>query len=431
MMEKLAEIKDGTVFKSGVTDRCNLFLGYKKEDRSTDYELEKRRYLMKKLKFDSYDGVCFLNGLVFFAPVALLVRTQAGVSEHVFFLLQALLSGVIFLGEIPTGFITDKIGYRKSLILAQVLLLGARSLLLAAFVSRSLALFVVEAVVEGIAACFTSGTGSAYLYNLYGENGYLVKTAHAENFGIAGFIISTVAYAGIYKISGMEGLLITTVVMDIIAVVCSFFLRSESSKTIIADRKEVQILAVFKNKKAFLFVISLAIFSIAWLLINFFYVVKLENCGLPVEWMSLIILSYSAVQMLAEPILGKLSDGKNGKSSREKLPAVTAATAGVAFLLFGVVKFRAAVLLLMLILPLLLNLPEYLLMDLENQFVDEAECGSQRAATLSVLNMGVNLVEILTLSASAFLTKIGIQWCFVFVGCFLMAIALLFARIQK
>lgn len=386
---------------------------------------------MKKLKFDSYDGVCFLNGLVFFAPVALLVRTQAGVSEHIFFLLQALLSGVIFLGEIPTGFITDKIGYRKSLILAQVLLFGARSLLLAAFVSRSLALFVVEAVVEGIAACFTSGTGSAYLYNLYGENGYLVKTAHAENFGTAGFIISTVAYAGIYKISGMEGLLITTVVMDIIAVVCSFFLRSESSKTIIADRKEVQILAIFKNKKAFLFVISLAIFSIAWLLINFFYVVKLENCGLPVEWMSLIILSYSAVQMLAEPILEKLSDGKNGKSGRGKLPAVTAATAGVAFLLFGVVKFRSAVLLLMLILPLLLNLPEYLLMNLENQFVDEAECGSQRAATLSVLNMGVNLVEILTLSASAFLTKIGIQWCFVFVGCFLMVIALLFARIQK
>lgn len=386
---------------------------------------------MKKLKFDSYDGVCFLNGLVFFAPVVLLVRTQAGVSEHVFFLLQALLSGVIFLGEIPTGFITDKIGYRKSLILAQVLLLGARSLLLAAFVSRSLVLFVVEAVVEGIAACFTSGTGSAYLYALYGENGYLAKTAHAGNFGTAGFIISTVAYAGIYKISGMEGLLITTVVMDVIAVVCSFYLRSESSKTIIADRKEVQILAIFKNKKAFLFVISLAIFSIAWLLINFFYVEKLENCGLPVEWMSLIILSYSAVQMLAEPILGKLSDGKNGKSGREKLPAVTAAAAGVAFLLFGVVKFRAAVLLLMLILPLLLNLPEYLLMDLENQFVDEAECGSQRAATLSVLNMGVNLVEILTLSASAFLTKIGIQWCFVFVGCFLMVIALLFARIQK
>ena len=409
---------------------------------------------MKKLKFDSYDGVCFLNGLVFFAPVALLVRTQAGVSEHIFFLLQALLSGVIFLGEIPTGFITDKIGYRKSLILAQVLLLGARSLLLAAFVSRSLVLFVVEAVVEGIEACFTSGTGSAYMYDLYGENGYLVKTAHAENFGTAGFIISTVAYAGIYKISGMEGLLITTVVMDIIAVVCSFFLRSESSKNIIADRKEMQlqadlklqensgdtmqkkqekdsmrqILAVFKNKKAFLFMISLAIFSIAWLLINFFYVEKLENCGLPVEWMSLIILIYSAVQMLAEPILEKLSVGKNGKSGRKKLLAVTAVTAGVAFLLFGVIKLRAAVLLLMLILPLLLNLPEYLLMDLENQFVDESGHAHNRAATLSVMNMGVNLLEILTLFASAFLTKIGIWWCFLLTGVLLCLVALFFVK---
>jgi len=46
-----------------------------------------------------------------------------------------------------------------------------------------------------------------------------------------------------------------------------------------------------------------------------------------------------------------LSDGKKGSPAGGKLPAVTAATAGGAFLLFGVVKFRAAVLLLMLILP--------------------------------------------------------------------------------
>ena len=256
------------------------------------------------------------------------------------------------------------------------------------------------------------------------------KNGTRTKFGTAGFIISTVACAGIYKISGMEGLLITTVVMDIIAVVCSFFLRSESSKAVIADRKEVQILAIFKNKKAFLFVISLAIFSIAWLLINFFYVVKLENCGLPVEWMSLIILSYSAVQMLAEPILGKKKKNclteKTESPAGENCPQLQAYTPQrSAFLLFGVVKFRAAVLLLMLILPLLLNLPEYLLMNLENQFVDEAECGSQRAATLSQCHMGVNLVEILTLSASAFLTKIGISGACCDLGCFLMVMAIL------
>ena len=108
---------------------------------------------MKYLKVDAYDGMCFFGGLVFFAPLALLVRTQAGISEGQFFLLQVLLSAVIALGELPTGYLTDRIGYCSSLILSQLLLLTARGTLLAAYLFRSLPLFVLEAVIEGISAC--------------------------------------------------------------------------------------------------------------------------------------------------------------------------------------------------------------------------------------------------------------------------------------
>ena len=395
---------------------------------------------MKKIKFDSYDGVSFLNGLVFFAPVALLVRTQAGVSEHIFFLLQALLSGVIFLGEIPTGLITDKIGYRKSLILAQILLLTARSLLLGAFLSHSVWLFVAEAVVEGIAACFTSGTGSAYLYNLYGEEGYLAKTTHAGNFGTAGFIISTVAYAGIYKVSGITGLLVATVVADLESVVMAFFLKKDvhshvekqerNQETCGKEKEPVSIgksLSILKHPRALFFTAVLSIFSIAWLLINFFYVEKFNACGLPVEWMSAVILIYSAVQMLAEPILEKLLSGGK-KRDKRTIMAVTSIVAGAALIAFGIVKNVTVILPLMCIIPLLLNLPEYLLMELENQFVDESGHAHNRASMLSVMNMGVNLLEILTLSASAFLTKIGIWWCFLLTGVLLCLVALFFVK---
>lgn len=398
---------------------------------------------MKKLKIDSYDGVCFLNGLVFFAPIALLVRTQAGVSEHIFFLLQALLSGVIFLGEIPTGFITDKIGYRKSLILAQILLLTARSLLLGAFLSHSVWLFVAEAVVEGIAACFTSGTGSAYLYNLYGEEGYLAKTTHAGNFGTAGFIISTVAYAGIYKVSGITGLLAATVVADLGSVVMAFFLKKDvhshvekqerNQETCGKEKEPVSIgksLLILKHPRALFFTTVLSIFSIAWLLINFFYVEKFAACGLPVEWMSAVILIYSAVQMLAEPILEKLLSGGK-KSDKRTSMAVTSIVAGAALIAFGIVKNVTVILPLMCIIPLLLNLPEYLLMELENQFVDESGHAHNRAATLSVMNMGVNLLEILTLSASAFLTKMGIWLCFLLTGGLLCMVALAFLKKRR
>lgn len=98
---------------------------------------------MRNFRIDAYDGMNFFGGLVFFAPVALLVRTQAGVGEGRFFLLQVLLSAVIALGELPTGMLTDRIGYRRSLILSQLLLLLARGALLAAFLLRSLPLFVL------------------------------------------------------------------------------------------------------------------------------------------------------------------------------------------------------------------------------------------------------------------------------------------------
>ena len=127
---------------------------------------------MKKLnriiKIDSYDAVSFFNGLVFFAPVSLLVRTQAGVSQSMFFLLQALLSAITFLGEIPTGFLTDRIGYKRSLVLSQGLLLLARFLLFVGFICKSSTLFAVEVIVEGLSYCFVSGTDSAYVYEVYG-----------------------------------------------------------------------------------------------------------------------------------------------------------------------------------------------------------------------------------------------------------------------
>ena len=162
----------------------------KKLDKIKSIKSSKRGIHMSSL-MDSYDAVSFFNGLVFFAPVSLLVRTQAGVSQSMFFLLQALLSAITFLGEIPTGFLTDRIGYKRSLVLSQSLLLLARSLLFVSFLCKNPVLFAIEAAVEGLSYCFSSGTDSAYLYEVYGNEAYLSKTAHASNCGTAGFLIST------------------------------------------------------------------------------------------------------------------------------------------------------------------------------------------------------------------------------------------------
>ena len=372
---------------------------------------------------DAYDGMSLCGGLVFFAPVALLVRTQAGISETQFFLLQALLSGIIALGELPTGHLTDRMGYRRSLLLAQLLLLAARGLLLAAFLLRSLPLFVAEALVEGISACLSSGTASAYLYALYGESDYLPKAAHAANFGTAGFLLSTAAYALLYRYFGLTGLLAATVLAGAAGLVCSLFLRREPRAAVPEHRSQStmwgQLGKIFRDRQALLLTALLSMFSVAWLLVNFFYAEKLADCGIPLTWLSAIIITYSAGQMLAEPII-RLCAGK----SRSRLTAIFCLLCGGGLAAFGWLRTPWAAVPLMVLLPLLLDLASFYLEERQNHLIDRLDADRDRAAALSAMNIGVNLAEIASLFASSLLAALGIGWCFALCGGLLLLGAL-------
>jgi hypothetical protein len=85
----------------------------------------------------------------------------------------------------------------------------------------------------------------------------------------------------------------------------------------------------------------------------------------------------------------------------------------------------------MLLLPLALEIPGFLLGERENDFIDHMNAEKQRATALSILNMGVNLLEIAALFSSAILVKIGIGMCFLMVGVLLAAVAVwLFASLE-
>ncbi|MBE5901434.1 MAG: MFS transporter [Lachnospiraceae bacterium] len=371
-------------------------------------------------KIDCLDITSFCNGLVFYAPVALLVRTMAGVSAAEFFVLQGILSGTIFLMEIPSGKLTDRIGYRNTLVGAQVLLLLARGMLLAAFLRHSFPLFVAEAVVEGIAACFASGTQSAYLYTMFSDEEFVVKSAHVGNCGTAGFIVSTIAYAGMYALWGIRGLIIATLISSGMALGSSLGIKKESGQIKegagvktedVKMRKKSGLWKKLLNGKSILVILVLAAVSMSFLLINFFYVDKLTVCGYKETWMTAIILGYSAIQMLAEKILGRLK-----KKQYAVAFGVGFGLAGVCMVVFGYVVSIWIALPIMLILPLMITVPAYIFEEVQNRLIDGMGEEEHRAEILSCYNMLVNLLEIVFLFASAALASAGIGRCFLTVG---------------
>ena len=367
--------------------------------------------MKNKLHIDNLEIMAFMEGLVFFAPVSLLIRTRAGLSLEQFLVLQAFLSIMIFVFEIPSGKITDKVGYKKTLVLSQVMWFLARTLLLLSFFSGNFVVFMIEAVVEGIAISFSTGTLSAYLYHQYESDEYVVKNAGIGNCEKAGFIISAISYAGMYHFWGLEGLLVATVISSALGLIASFGIKKEKHlKEKEITENKVKKLAI--NLENMVIVVTLACVSISFILINFFYVDKLENLGIAEEWMTAVILGYSLIQMLSEKIL-KLIDSK-----KYLLTFMLGFLAVGAMMIGFVLADRVLIAIpIMLLLPLTVTVPAYIFDEIENKVIDANGLGNHRAEVLSVYNMGVNLVEIVFLFASAFVSRAGMSLSFTLTGC--------------
>ena len=137
----------------------------------------------------------FFNSCIFYAPVALLVRTQQGISYGEFFLLQAVLSVGVLALELPSGFVADKIGYRNTLIGAFTATFVARILMLHA---RDFWLFGVEAVAEACAIALSSGSLEGYLLSCNPGKDQARLMADVGRYSTAGFIASVLSYMWAY-----------------------------------------------------------------------------------------------------------------------------------------------------------------------------------------------------------------------------------------
>lgn len=382
----------------------------------------------KKLHMDPLDLTALCNGLVFFAPVALLVRSTAGVSTEQFFVLQALLSAVVLAAEVPSGWLTDRIGCQRTLVLYQLTNLGAKGLLLAAWHLHSLPLFVLEAVVEGLGASLASGTRSAYLYRTLPPEQYLIRLAQVDNWGTVGFLVSTVAYGALYRWGGLGLLLGATTVVSALGAAAAFRLRPEPPcPAAQLDRRPrgLGLGELLRTGPVAALMLLLAALSMGRLLVNFFYVEKLTACGLPESWMGPLILGYAGLELLCPRILGRIRQGR-GLVGALILSGMVLGLLGLSLPRWGTVA-------LMLVLPLLLDLASCLLDQAENDQIDRLGRQEQRAELLSLFNMGVNLLEMAFLLGSSAVSALGSGVCFGVVGIGLAAAGLVCAvpQIQR
>lgn len=228
----------------------------------------------------------------------------------------------------------------------------------------------------------------------------------------------------IYHCFDLMGLLLATVLSGMAGFICALFLQrdvygsAERPHTGKAWRPHFRLL--LHNRWARQFALLLSLFSVAWLLVNFFYAEILVQCDMSLTWLSAIIIVYSLTQMLAEPLIHLCK-----RCAKPKLIVFFCLLSGMGLLGLGLLHQPYLLILLMVFLPLLLGLAAFYVEEQQNRLIDTLKMEDGRATALSVMNMGVNLMEILSLFASSILVSAGIGWCFGLCGALLMLCAIM------
>lgn len=116
---------------------------------------------MKLLKLYSY---AFFNTFFIYIPyLALFLSVNKGLTENQFALLVSVFSFSVFIFEIPTGFIADKIGEKKSIVIGNLIRLFG--IVFLTFSNTFLFLLIGEALL-GIGSTFCSGADDSLMYKI-------------------------------------------------------------------------------------------------------------------------------------------------------------------------------------------------------------------------------------------------------------------------
>lgn len=360
---------------------------------------------MKDKNFKFIEIMFFFSGIVFYAPVAMLIRTGRGISISEFLILQAIVSFSILFFEIPLGCLTDRIGYKYSMILSSFFILVARFFLLFA---NSFYVFAFESFLEGICFAFSSGTISSYLYVVFGEENFAKRSSILQNFSNVGFIVSTVGFFFINKYMNIDYLIIYTIFANITSLIFCFLIPKEKS---LEETEEINKNYILKllNKNTFKFIIINSILSLSTILINFFYVVIIEKIGLKSENLMFVILAYTFFELLAYKIIEIFNEKNLTKNT-----FIFSTICGALFLVIPFLK-TYVVLVFMVLLPLMLSVLGTYIEKLENMYVDTIK-SNKRASLLSIFSMGANGMDVCFLFVSSNIIDNNFSNLFLFVA---------------
>jgi len=215
----------------------------------------------KKINIRILYAVALLQGLVFYGPIATLYRQSQGLSVFDITLIESISLVIMILLEIPWGYISDKIGYKRTIVICNILYFISKIIF---WKADTFLLFLAERLILSIVISGLSGCDSAYLYLSANEKDRQKVFGIYEAMSTTGLIGASVIFSVIirddYRLAAF-----LTIISYGIAMLLSLFLSEIKPGEMHHIKFNKQIKATFatiaQNKSFIMFLFAAALLA--------------------------------------------------------------------------------------------------------------------------------------------------------------------------
>ncbi|MDE6017161.1 MAG: MFS transporter [Acetatifactor sp.] len=346
-------------------------------------------------------AIALLQGMVFYGPIATLYRQAQGVSVLQITIIESISLALCLLLEFPWGVLADKIGYRKTMIICNLLYFISKIVF---WQASGFAMFLLERILISIVISGLSGVDTALLYLSCNQDDER-KRESQQVFGVynslqeAGLLIAAFVFSVAVK-DNYELSALLTVVSYGIAALCSFgIVTVEGRREDSADTQEAfSFSGIFsflrqtlKDKSLLLFLVGVALFNETHQIITVFLnQLQYVKCGL-----SDAAIGYIYILVTIAGLCGFLSSKLTERIGAARTAAVLFAAAAMSCAVLAFTANPLCSVLGMLILRVSFSLLQPLQTEMQNRRIttsNRATALSINAVILDSVGIGTNLV---------------------------------------
>ncbi len=213
--------------------------------------------LNKKINIYLMYTIVFLQGFVFYGPIATLYRQSRNLSLSNMFLIESISWILMILFEVPWGWFADKFGYKKTLITSNFIFFISKIVF---YKANSFGMFLLERILLAICLAGISGCDIALLYSSVKPKDSEKIFGRYNAFSTGGYLIASSMFSILIRKS-MDHTAFWTIIPYAVAAVLTLFLKEVNIEREEKTKFKQNLIIAFKNRNIIILVISFALIN--------------------------------------------------------------------------------------------------------------------------------------------------------------------------